>query len=310
MKRVLLGTAACFSLLFQGAAAQAQDAVSDVAPVPAAAVENPEEPSGPALWMLADEDTTIYLFGTVHALPREVKWRVGPVEQALEYSSTLVTEIPGDAITDPSSQQMIAAKAMLSGDKTMRDLLDADQRVSYETAMSKLGLPVDAFDRFEPWFAGMTLAMLPLLKAGYDMDSGVEKVIEKDLSPQVTRDALETIGFQIDMFDQLPMQSQISFLMSSAENIESVSPMMDKMVAEWMEGDADGLAALLNEGLTDPVLTNILLYNRNAKWAEWIDNRMDKPGAVFVAVGAGHLAGEKSVQYYLTQRGFRVERVQ
>ncbi|QPC99958.1 TraB/GumN family protein [Qipengyuania soli] len=310
MKRVLLGTAACFSLLFQGAAAQAQDAVSDVAPALAVAVEDPKELSGPALWMLADEDTTIYLFGTVHALPREVKWRVGPVEQALEYSSTLVTEIPGDAITDPSSQQMIAAKAMLSGNKTMRDLLDADQRVSYETAMSKLGLPVDAFDRFEPWFAGMTLAMLPLLKAGYDMDSGVEKVIEKDLSPQVTRDALETIGFQIDMFDQLPMQSQISFLMSSAENIESVSPMMDKMVAEWMEGDADGLAALLNEGLTDPVLTNILLYNRNAKWAEWIDNRMDKPGAVFVAVGAGHLAGEKSVQYYLTQRGFRVERVQ
>lgn len=297
---------AAAALLFQPLVVSAQDAGTPAQ----ASAEEAVVSNGPALWMLADEDTTIYLFGTVHALPREVKWRVGPVEQALEYSGTLVTEIPGDAISDPSSQQMIAAKAMLAGDKPMRDLLDADQRVSYETAMSKLGLPVDAFDRFEPWFAGMTLAMLPLLKAGYDMESGVEKVIEKDLSPKVTRDALETIAFQIDMFDQLPMKSQISFLMSSAQNIETVSPTMDKMVAEWMEGDADGLAALLNEGLTDPELTNILLYNRNAKWAEWIDNRMDKPGAVFVAVGAGHLAGEKSVQYYLTQRGFRVERVQ
>ncbi len=86
--------------------------------------------------------------------------------------------------------------------------------------------------------------------------------------------------------------------------------MMDRMVDEWLEGDADGLAALLNEGLTDPVLAEALLYARNDRWAEWIDTRMDSPGTVFVAVGAGHLAGAKSVQDYLTARGFTVDRVQ
>ncbi len=81
-------------------------------------------------------------------------------------------------------------------------------------------------------------------------------------------------------------------------------------LGEWLEGDADGLAALLNEGLTDPVLAEALLYARNDRWAEWIDTRMDSPGTVFVAVGAGHLAGAKSVQDYLTARGFTVDRVQ
>ena len=32
---------------------------------------------GPALWKVADKDTTIYLFGTVHALPKDVPWMRG-----------------------------------------------------------------------------------------------------------------------------------------------------------------------------------------------------------------------------------------
>ena len=112
------------------------------------------------------------------------------------------------------------------------------------------------------------------------------------------------------MFDTLPVESQIAFLMVSADNIDQVVPMMDDMVAEWLEGDADGLAALMNDGLTDPVLAHALLYDRNERWAEWIDGRLAEPGTVFVAVGAGHLAGRGSVQDYLAGRGLSVTRIQ
>ena len=309
MKKLLL-SAACSALLFQSPVAFAQDAIAPVETTTTAVADTAEAVAGPALWKLSDEDTTIYLFGTVHVLPREVKWFGGSIEEAIDSSGTLVTEIPSDAIADPASQQMIAAKAMLPGDQSLRKLLSEDQRVSYETAMSKLGLPIEAFDRFEPWFAGMTLAMLPLMQAGYDMESGVENVVEREAPAEAGRDALETIDFQINMLDTLPVESQVAFLMSSADNIDNVAVLMDKMVAEWMEGDADGLATLLNEGLTDPVLADALLYQRNANWAVWIDERMDEPGTVFIAVGAGHLAGEKSVQAYLEERGFTIDRVQ
>ena len=124
------------------------------------------------------------------------------------------------------------------------------------------------------------------------------------------RGALETLEWQIELFDTLPVESQVAFLMVSADNIDDIVPMMDRMVEEWLDGDADGLAALLNEGLTDPVLAKALLYDRNERWAEWIDTRLDEPGTVFVAVGAGHLAGAMSVQDYLTGRGLAVTRVQ
>ena len=84
---------------------------------------------------------------------------------------------------------------------------------------------------------------------------------------------------------------------------------LDAMVAEWMKGDADALATLLNEELDDPVLYKRLLTDRNAHWAQWIDQRLDRPGTVFVAVGAGHLAGQNSVQAQLRKRGIKARRL-
>jgi uncharacterized protein YbaP (TraB family) len=66
---------------------------------------------------------------------------------------------------------------------------------------------------------------------------------------------------------------------------------------------------MLNAELDDPVLHKRLLTDRNARWAQWIDGRLKQPGTVFVAVGAGHLAGSDSVQRQLRKRGIKVRRV-
>ena len=53
----------------------------------------------------------------------------------------------------------------------------------------------------------------------------------------------------------------------------------------------------------------MLLFNRNANWAKWIKARLDNPGTVFIAVGAGHLAGPKDVQDQLETLGIKTQRV-
>ncbi len=268
------------------------------------------ELDGPALWRVADEDTTIYLFGTVHSLPEGMDWYRGTISDALASSDVLVTEILADKSMADTMQQLVAEKAMLPEGQTLRSLLDEDQRASYEKAVAGVGLPVAAFDRFEPWYAAMMLSLLPLMQQGYTPDQGVEKVLEGRAREGLGRGQLETVDYQIALFDQLPMASQIRFLVETSANVGRMKPMIDAMVAEWLEGDADGLAALMNDSMTDPVLAEWLLYNRNRNWAEWIDTRLDEPGIVFIAVGAGHLAGEKSVQDALADRGIRTERVQ
>jgi uncharacterized protein YbaP (TraB family) len=67
----------------------------------------------------------------------------------------------------------------------------------------------------------------------------------------------------------------------------------------------------MNEGFSGtPEVAKKLLADRNARWAAWIDTRLEKPGIVFVAVGAGHLAGKDSVQSYLAERKIKATRIE
>lgn len=304
LDRLLAGLAGSLALALTACAAP--DAPP---PAPAAVAAPAPAASGPALWKVADADTTIYLFGTVHALPKDVEWYRGPVAEALTAAQLLVTEIPPGELTTPAVQQAFLAKAMLPEGKSLRDMLSAEQRATYEAAVTKLGLPVTAFDKVEPWFAAMTLSALPLLKGGFSMEAGVESAIEGKAGAK-TRAALETVDGQLRLFDEMPVATQVEFLMSVAGQLDSVASSMNEMVAAWAKGDAERLAALMNEELDDPALADRLLYARNRDWAKWVAKRLDEPGTVFVAVGAGHLAGANSVQDYLTQAGTAVVRVQ
>jgi uncharacterized protein YbaP (TraB family) len=276
---------------------------------PAVEAPAPVAASGPALWKVADEDTTIYLFGTVHALPAGKDWMRPAISDALAASDTLVTEVELDEGAAMELQQTVILKGMLPQDQSLRGLLTDEQRAKYEAAFTRLGLKAETFDRFEPWYAAMMLTMLPLVKEGYGTDSGAEKVLGRSAGEAKKREALETVDYQLSIFDSLPQDAQVRYLMEVVEGNADIKAMLDKMVSEWLAGDADELAKLINEGLTDADLADRLLYQRNRNWADWIAERLKRPGTVFMAVGAGHLAGENSVQQALALRGIEAARV-
>jgi uncharacterized protein YbaP (TraB family) len=154
----------------------------------------------------------------------------------------------------------------------------------------------------------MTMSQLALMQAGLDPSAGVERSLD-DLVEGKDRAAFETIEQQLGFFDNLPMEAQLLMLDQTAENLDKMDEGLQQMIDQWMAGDPDGLAAIINEEMSDPLLYEALLTRRNANWAEWIDSRMDQPGTVFIAVGAGHLAGEGSVQDYQAERGLVAQRV-
>ncbi len=303
--RAILPLAAA-SIAFIASSPALAEAHTDAAPVEASL---PSGPEGPALWKVADEDTTIYLFGTIHALDPNVVWYDAEIDAALSSSDTVITEIRMDPQSEAEMQQLAMSKAMFTDGTTLRSLLSEEQTATYEATLGGLGIPAAAFDPMEPWMAGLTLTMLPLLQQGYDINAGVDKVILSKAGDK-PRGALETAEFQLELFDGLPQDSQIAFLMAAVEGADEIKTTLDKMVDEWVEGDAEGLATLMNEDLEDEELVTALLYDRNANWAEWIETRLAEPGTVFIAVGAGHLAGDKSVQDYLAERDIASERVQ
>lgn len=305
LKKCLFSSAAALLALLAPplAAQQAHPAPQPVEAVPAPLVARP------ALWKVADKDTTIYLFGTIHILPKGVEWYDGKLARAFESAQELVTEIP--EVPQSETVGVTMRHAALPAGQTLRGMMTDAEKGRYETALAGLGLPSAALDGYKPWFVAVTLAMLPLMKAGYSIDQGVEAQLEtRNKAAGRQRLGLETLEYQLGLFDSLPPAVQKTYLFDVIDQIPAIPQDIGKMIAAWGKGDATGLATLLNDATTDPVLYAALLTNRNRNWAGWIDKRLDKPGVVFIAVGAGHLGGKDSVQELLAKEGIKSVRVQ
>ncbi|MDV3458723.1 TraB/GumN family protein [Sphingomonas sp. HF-S4] len=263
----------------------------------------------PALWVVKDDDTTIYLFGTVHVLKPGLSWFDEAVAKAFEGSDELVLEM-----VEPDQAAMGTLVMNLAVNPTgpsLTDKLPEDKRAAYAKALADLGMPAAALDRFDPWFAAVTLSVAGLPKLGYDPAQGAEAVLTAAAKAANKKIAgLETPEQQLGFFDSLAEPLQVKFLVSTIDDFPKMGSELDAMVTSWAAGDPETLAAKINEGMREtPEIAKVLLSDRNARWAEWIEKRMAQPGNVFVAVGAGHLAGKDSVQAWLAKRKLTAKRI-
>ncbi len=310
MSKNWLRIGAALSLL-AGVPVHAQ--VAETAPAPATQAEPATAPAArdadPALWVVKDKDTTIYLFGTVHVLKPGLSWFDDAVRTAFDKSSEVVMEIVSP--TPEQAQAAVMKSAVnMTGPRLSEKLPEAERPV-YAKAVADAGLPAGALEPLDPWFAASTLTLLTLQKDGYDPASGVEQAITqaaKAANKPVT--GLETIDQQFGFFDSLSDAAQVTFLTETLKQLPEAGPMIETMVDQWAKGDPAALAETVNSGMTTtPELKRILLTDRNTAWAKWIEQRMARPGTVFVAVGAGHLAGAGSVQDALKRHKLRAVRV-
>lgn len=263
----------------------------------------------PALWVIRDEDTTIYLFGTVHILKPGMTWFDEAVKTSFDASDELVVEM-----IKPDPAEMMRIVNDLAIDRTgiaLRDKLTPDDRAHYEATLTQLDLPVAAFDALDPWFASVNISLIPLMRAGYATDQGVEDaLLSHARARKIEITGLETPEQQLGFFDNLPEDVQIRFLNFTIDTIDEAAEGMEQMVIEWANANVLELGELMNAGLEDQIIYDALLVDRNLQWAEWVEQRMAEPGTVFMAVGAGHLAGESSVQAVLAKNGLVAKRIE
>ncbi len=264
----------------------------------------------PALWVVKDKDTTIYLFGTIHVLKPGLTWFDEAVKTAFDRSQELKLEL---VMPDPAAMASLvqATGTAAPGTPPLGERLPAGKQAAFRRAVTDLGLPADALDRYKPWLAATQLSIAPLSKLGYDSANGPETVLTeaaKAAHKPVT--GLETAEQQLGYFSGLSDKAQIQFLESTVDELPTVADQMTRMVDDWAGGKPEALAAEMNDSLKDsPEVAKVLLVDRNKRWAQWIKDRMAKPGTVFVAVGAGHLAGPDSVQAQLARLGVKAQRI-
>ena len=264
----------------------------------------------PALWVMRDADTTVYLFGTVHFLPKDIVWFDEAVADAFAASDELRMELL--PVDDPASLGPLILKlAVDPKGRTMAQRMSPEDHAAYVKAMQDLGLPAAQLEPLEPWFIGIQAVSLMYVKAGYDPKSGAEEVLTQAARKAgKTITAFETPEQQFAMLDSTPEAEQLIGVRDLANGQEEALKMFSTLLGYWARGEAEETGRLMNEEMKEtPVTARILLTDRNARWAADLKARMDRPGVVFVAVGAGHLTGKDSVQDLLARDGLKVERI-
>ena len=264
----------------------------------------------PALWVVRDADTTVYLFGTVHFLPKDLAWFDDAVADAFKASDELRMELL--PVDNPASLAPLMMRlAVDPNGRTMSQRLSPEDHAAYVKALTEIGLPASQLEPMEPWFIAIQAASLMYVKAGFDPKSGAEEILTqaaRKAGKSIT--AFETPEQQFTMLDSMPEAEQLAGVRDLAHRREEGLVLMSKMVDHWARGEPEETGRLMNEDMKDtPETFRILLTERNARWATDLKARMERPGVVFVAVGAGHLTGEKSVQALLEKDGLKVERV-
>jgi uncharacterized protein YbaP (TraB family) len=237
----------------------------------------------PAIFVVHDADTIVYIFGTFHALDGQAEWFNDQVKDAFEKSNelvleTLIPETPGPiALKQPIRMPSVTASASFLA--TTRMAINAGK-----TQGMQVGNGADMVLRHQAELEG--------------------KAVE----------GLETLESQLNMFTSMPATAAApppkAGAPVGAAPMESLSRAMVDMQSAWKRGDQSLFVGMLGQlKQASPDTYRMLFTERNARWADWIAGRMQTPGTVFVAVGAGHLAGQDSLLVRLAEHGIPSQRV-
>jgi len=267
-----------------------------------------EPTAGPALWKVEGGKAEIYLFGSFHLLPADLEWQNDRITQAFMGSTTLVTE--ADTSDQEELAQLILDYAFNPPGQTLRSYFTETQAQEIDATLRQLGMSIDIFSTYRPWFVSLQASMAAIMSRGFDPMSGVEQVFlaqadKADMALAYLESGEEGIKALADHPDEL----QAEMLLATVRDLEQIDELMGEMIDAWSSGDSDKVGALMNAGMAEaPELIEALLHNRNRTWVPRIEKLAKSEGKYFIAVGAAHLAGDHNVIELLEARGYTVTR--
>jgi uncharacterized protein len=265
--------------------------------------------AAPAIWEVSDADSKVWLFGSVHVLPKDMVWRTPELDDLLKQSEQIYFE----ADIGPLGQLAVAISGIKMGFGDKLDwvaMLTPEQKDKLTSAVTPLGLSVEQLGALQPWLADAMIQETVIERLGYTPSSGVDSTLQAEL-PKERKSYFETVTGQLALLAADPVDVQIKRLMTTVDTVPTLGKEMTDMADAWSAGNVDLLAKQIADDPTmDESLTKNLLTNRNANWVTTIEGLLKDNHNDLIVVGAGHLAGDGSVIDLLGKAGFTVQRIQ
>jgi uncharacterized protein len=256
------------------------------------------------VWTLRGERNTVYLAGSVHALPKEHAEFPPALERAYAGADAVVMEVDLDDLNPLEAVQFITSNGTLPAGQTLQQVV-GDKYSTVAALAASLDVPEFAISKLEPWAAAMVLTQFALTKSGFEAELGIDmQLVDRARADKKAITGLETVADQLSVFDDRSLAEQTRFLLDSADDAPQLSEDLDRLVVAWRTGD---LAALdrefQKERARTPALYDALLGARNRKWIPQIEALLDDDRDYLVVVGALHFVGDDGLLTLLKKAG-------
>jgi uncharacterized protein YbaP (TraB family) len=258
-----------------------------------------------------DEDSTLYLYGTVHLLPPRLDWQRDDMRDAFAQAGTVFFEADHSGADGVQAQALATQRGLRRDGRRLTEILDGYQAKLLEAVANNGDIALEALDSMQPWLASEFLTISAADAAGLSADISADEAL-KSRARQSGKNLIffETATGQVNQMADLPQDTQLALLTDTMERFDLMGETLNEIAQDWSVGDVDALERQLivplasaPEGYADTVL-----IQRNEDWAEQLDQFLQGSGTGFVAVGISHLLGDSSLQDALEARGYDVKR--
>ncbi|WP_017326132.1 TraB/GumN family protein [Synechococcus sp. PCC 7336] len=261
------------------------------------------------LWEIETPTNTVYLLGSIHYL-RPTDYPLSPaVQAAFEDAENLVFEVHPAELTDPTVAGAFLRGAVPDrGDETLQIALSPETYALASEAALEVGLPIEPFNQFEPWFLAVTLSARKLAQLGFTPESGVELYLyDEALFAGKGISGLETVEEQLGFLDDLSASAQQDFVTQTVLTLDLWEASLDTLVDLWKAGDVEQFESFTLASFGDSSeFQDKLLTQRNLNWLPQIEALLDRPEDYLVVVGSAHLVTDNGLVRLLEQKGYSV----
>ncbi|HFA50294.1 MAG TPA: TraB/GumN family protein [Bacteroidetes bacterium] len=248
-----------------------------------------------------------WLYGTIHLIGKDDFFLTDSTRAFIDRAKMVTFEINMEEMTDLSAQMGLLMKAFMDDGKTLRDLLNDEDYKVVSDHFNEIGLPLFMLERIKPMFLTVLASgdMSPTSMSSGEMLSYEMEIMELAQKDEKEMGGLETMEFQMSVFDSIPYDAQAKMLVESIKSADAGDEEFAKMVELYKKQDISGMANMMGEEEGVGEYEDLLLTARNKNWIPVMGKMMlEQP--TFFAVGAGHLGGETGVVALLRKEGYTV----
>jgi uncharacterized protein len=252
-----------------------------------------------------------YVYGTIHMIPSQEYFLPKGTLGAIDKCEQMYFEIDMKDMSDMTALFGMMNKIFMKDGLTLKDLLSEQDYKLVNSKFTELGIPIFLLERIKPMFLSAFAMgdMNPTALQDGKIKSYEMEFYEIAKTKKMKTGGLETIDFQISVFDSIPYKDQAKMLVDGIKNSTTDNDEFKKMIQLYKDQDIEKMITMMGEGASDlGEHEDILLSGRNKNWIPQIIALAQKQ-PTFIAVGAGHLGGPKGVINLLRKEGYIVKAV-